>query len=255
MTQMTLGLVADRGVAEFKAGNLTKAIGSLSEALEGLSQFDPASSIKAGYLHRVVRHTVLCVNLRVTGKRHLVPEQETAIAPGMCSNPEPSDLSHMPLGHIAVGWYLLAEAEIAGAAGSAVAGSLRSRLGGKAIPSMEINLRSARLEAHIKRSDVERFFASLAGWVEGLLWVQSLGPRFRDFSPLNPTYGEIEPASPEQLATPEGQRQLANGLFAFGIAASLQNRPDALQKLNAAMADKSYSPDLCRLTSVMAPAA
>jgi tetratricopeptide (TPR) repeat protein len=254
MAQMTLGLVADRGVAEFKAGNLTKAIGSLSEALEGLSQFDPASSIKAGYLHRVVRHTVLCVNLCVTGKRHLVPEQETAIAPGMCSNPEPSDLSDMPLGHIAVGWYLLAEAEIAGAAGSAVADSLRSRLGGRAIPSMEIILRSARLEAHIKRSDVERFFASLAGWVEGLLWVQSLGPRFRDFSPLNPTYGEIEPASTEQLATPEGQRQLANGLFAFGIAASLQKRPDALQKLNAAMAEKNYSPDLNRLASVMAGA-
>lgn len=158
----------------------------------------------------------------------------------------------MPLGHIAVGWYLLAEAEIAGEAGSAVADSLRSRLGGKAIPSMEINLRSARLEASIKRSDVERFFASLAGWIEGLFWVQSLGPRFRDFSPLDPTYGEIEQASPEQFATPEGQRHLANGLFAFGIAASLQKRSDALQKLNAAMADKHYSSDLNRLAGVMA---
>lgn len=59
MAQMTLGLVADRGVAEFMAGDLSKAIGSLAEALEGLPQFDPAASVKAGYLHRVVRHAVL----------------------------------------------------------------------------------------------------------------------------------------------------------------------------------------------------
>jgi tetratricopeptide (TPR) repeat protein len=254
MAMMTLGLVADRGMAEFKAGILSKAIGSLSQALEGLSQFGPASSVKAGYLHRVVRHAVLCVNLRVTGKHDLVPEQETAIAPGMCSNPEPSDLSDMPLGHIAIAWYLLAEAEIAGEVGSAIADSMRSRLGGKAIPSMETNLRSARLKASIKSSDVERFFASLASWVEGLLYIQGLGPRFRDFSPLNPIYGEIEPASPEQFATPEGQRHLANGLFAFGIAASLQKRPDALQKLYVAMAERHYSSDLNRLGGVMAGA-
>jgi hypothetical protein len=254
MAMMTLGLVADRGIAEFKAGNLSNAIGSLSLALEGLAQFDPASSVKAGYVHRVVRHAVLCVNLRVTRKKDLVPEQEAAIAPGMCSNPEPSDLSDMPLGHIAIAWYLLAEAEIAGEVGSVVTDSLRSRLGGKAIPSMEMNLRSARMETAIKSSDVERFFENLAGWVEGRLYIQGLGPRFRDFSPLNPTYGEIDPVSSEQLASPEGQRHVANGLFSFGIAASLQKRPDALQKLNAAMAEKHYSADLRRLAGVMAGA-
>jgi hypothetical protein len=252
MAMMALGLTADHGIAEFKAGNLSNAIASLTRALEGLSQFDPASSVKAGYLHRVVRHAVLCINLRVTGKQSLVPEQEAAIAPGMCSNPEPQDVSDLPVGHIAIAWYLLAEAEIAGDVGSSVADSIRSRLGGRAIAMMETSLRAAQLEASIKSSNVQRFFASLESWVEGLFYIQSLGQSFREFSALNPTYGEIAPALPEQFAAPEGQRHFANALFAFGIAASLQNRPEALQQLNAAMSEKDYSSELKRLAGVMA---
>lgn len=252
MAMMALGLTADRGIAEFKAGNLLNAIASLTTALEGLSQFDPEDSVKAGYLHRVVRHAVLCINLRATGKKSFVPEQIAAIAPGMCSNPEPQDLSEMPIGHIAIAWYLLAEAEIAGDAGTFVAGSMRSRLGGKVIPFMETSLRGARLEASIKSSDVQRFFASVESWVEGLFYIQGLGQTYREFSALNPTYGEIVPAAPEQFATPEGQRHLANALFSFGIAAGLKNRHKALQELNAEIAEKRYSPELNRLAGVMA---
>ncbi|WP_139481246.1 hypothetical protein [Bradyrhizobium ivorense] len=254
MAMMALGLGADRGIAEFQAGYLSKAILSLTKALEGLSQYDPAASVRAGYLHRVVRHAILCVNLRVTGKKDLVPEQETAIAPGMCSNPEPSDLSDMPLGHIDIAWYLLAEAELAGDAGSSVADSMRNRLAGKAIPAMETNLRAARVETSIKNSDVPRFFASVSSWVEGLLYIQSLGQNFRNLSALNPTYGEIEPALPAQFAEPNGQRLLANALFGFGIAASLQKRPDALNALYAAIPEQHYSPELNRLAGVMAGA-
>lgn len=254
MAIMTLGLVADRGIAEFQAGHLREAILSLTKALEGLSQFNPAASIAAEYLHRVVRHAVLCVNLRVTGKKSLLPEQEGAIAPGMCSNPEPSDLSDMPLGHIDIAWYLLAEAELAGDAGSEIADSMRSRLGGKAIPSMETNLRAARVEAAIKASDAHRLMASVSSWVEGLFYIQSLGQNFRNFSPLDPTYGEIEAAPPDKFAEPNGQRLLANALFGFGIAASLNGRPEAVQALYVAISEQSYSPELTRLAGVMAGA-
>lgn len=254
MAMMTLGLVADRGIAEFQAGRLTDAVASLAKGLEGLSQFDPTASLGAGYLHRVIRHAVFCVNLRVTGKKALLPEQEGAIAPGMCSNPEPSDMSDMPLGHIDIAWYLLAEAELAGDAGSSIADSMRSRLGGKAIPSMETNLRAAQVEASIKGSDVHSFLACVKSWVEGLFYIQSLGQSFREFSPLSPTYGEIEPASPEKFADPNGQRLLANAFFGFGIAASLQGRPEALQALYDAMPEQHYSPDLTRLAGVMAAA-
>jgi hypothetical protein len=160
----------------------------------------------------------------------------------------------MPLGHIAIAWYLLAEAEIAGDAGTSIADSMRTRLGGKVIAEMEVNLRSARIETSIKSSDVQRFFASLESWVEGLFYVQGLGQSFRNFSALNPTYGEIKPALPEQFAAPDGQRHLANAFFAFGIAASLQKRPEALQNLNSAMAEKNYSAELNRLAGVMAGA-
>jgi hypothetical protein len=170
----------------------------------------------------------------------------------MCSNPEPSDLSDLPLGHIDIAWYLLAEAEIEGDAGTSVADSVRRRLGGKAIPTMETSLRAARIGISIRNSDVERFFASMENWVEGLFYIQGLGQSFRDFSPLNPTYGEIPPATPDQFKSLDGQRHLANALFAFGVAASLQNRPDALRELSSAMSKRNYSPELNQIVRVMA---
>ncbi|MCK1651601.1 hypothetical protein IVA88_09165 [Bradyrhizobium sp. 149] len=119
---------------------------------------------------------------------------------------------------------------------------------------METNLRAARVEASIKGSDAHRFLACVSSWVEGLFYIQSLGQSFREFSPLDPTYGEIEPAPPEKFADPNGQRLLANALFGFGIAASLQGRPQALQALYAAIPEQHYSPDLSRLAGVMAGA-
>jgi hypothetical protein len=129
---------------------------------------------------------------------------------------------------------------------------MRSRLGGKAIPMMETSLRAARIATSITSSDAQRFFDSLKNWVEGLLYIQGLGQSFRNFSPLDPTYGEIEPASPDQFKSPDGQRHLANALFAFGIGASLQNRPEALRELCSAMSERNYSSELNQIVGVMA---
>jgi hypothetical protein len=252
MAMMAIGLVADHGIAEFQAGNLPKAIECMSNALAGLGQFDAASSLRAGYLHRVVRHAVLCIQLRVTGKRELVPDQPMAIVPGMCSNPEPSDVSDLPLGHIDIAWYLLAEAEIAGDAGTAVVDSLRGRLGGKTIPIFESNLRGAQIGASIRDSDPQRFLANLHAWVEALFFVQRLGQNFRQFSPLNPTYGEIESATPNQFKSPDGEYCFTNAVLEFGIAASLQNRPETLQDLYYRISELSYSNELKQLAGFMA---
>lgn len=46
----------------------------------------------------------------------------------MCSNPEPADLSDLPFGHIAIVWYLLAEAEIAGGVDAGIAASVSDGL-------------------------------------------------------------------------------------------------------------------------------
>jgi hypothetical protein len=251
MAIMALGLVADRGVAEFQAGNLPMAIECLSNALAGLVQFDAAGSMKAGYLHRVVRHAILCINLQVTGKRELVPDQPAAIVPGMCSNPEPSDISDLPLGHIDIAWYMLAEAEVAGNGGTTVANSLRNRLGGRAIPMLETNLREARIAASIRDSDPQRFLANLDAWVEALFFVQRLGQDFEQFSALNPAYGEIEKATPEQFKSQDGQHCLTNTLIAFGIAASLKNRPMKLQKLYSLISGLRYPDELKQLAGHM----
>jgi hypothetical protein len=64
----------------------------------------------------------------------------------MCSNPEPADLSDLPFGHIAIVWYLLAEAEIAGGVDAGIAASVSDRLGGKRIANLDVNLRRPELE-------------------------------------------------------------------------------------------------------------
>jgi hypothetical protein len=60
-----------------------------------------------------------------------VCDQPPAAVPGMCSNPEPTDLRDLQLGHRHYAWYLLAEAEIAAGIDVSITSKLRDRLGGR----------------------------------------------------------------------------------------------------------------------------
>ncbi len=57
MKLMTIGLRADEALAAYQAGDVVAALNALDTALDEIAVVDPASSIAAGYRHRVIRHS------------------------------------------------------------------------------------------------------------------------------------------------------------------------------------------------------
>ncbi len=110
---MASGLRADEPVAAYKSDNPGDALRGMSDVLDDLAKIDPKRSRKVEYCYRAVRHSCLWLFGEATGTDVTVNGQLTAMAPGICSNPEPPDLSDLPLGPLNVAWYLLAQAEIA----------------------------------------------------------------------------------------------------------------------------------------------
>lgn len=233
MLPMKIGLLADQGVAEFKAGNLEKALRLLSDAVDQLFAVNPKSSIKAAYCHRVIRHAALCVSVSTTGKQRWLSDLQLGIVPGMCSNPEPADLSDLPFGHVTIVWYLLAEAEIAGGVDAGIAASVSDRLGGKRIANLDVNLREARIGRAIRECNVDELVAALDDWVASCIYLQELGDKFKEFTYESPAFGEICRPTLEQLALPIARATRTDSLLAFGMSAALQGRAEALALLKA----------------------
>jgi hypothetical protein len=231
LNAMNIGLRADEALAAYKCGDLNAALSGLDLALEELVAIKADSSIATGYRHRVVRHSVLWLFGQVTGNNVSVDGQPNAMVPGMCSNPEPTDLSDMPLGSADYVRYLLAEVEIWGNAEAGIDKGLKARLRGQAVPAMELGLRHARITRSIRNLDAAGFSSQLVPWIEAQLYLISHGSELRAGGPLNPTYGEIDNVTREQLNEPVAITNAADSILSFGIGAALSQRTDVLEAL------------------------
>lgn len=237
MKLMMIGLRADEALAAYKAGDVTAALTGLDRALDELAPIDPASSIAAGYRHRVVRHSVLWLFGQATDTTVGVGDEPTVMVPGMCSNPEPTDLSDMPFAPADYVRYLLAQAEIASGVSAGIEAGLRAHLGGRAIPNMELLVRGTRMEYYVRRLDAKGLIAALPSWVDSQIYLDAHKDSVRQSGPENPAYGEIDPATPEQLQGERAKFSAEDALLAFGIMAALENQTTALAVLGEGASD------------------
>ena len=234
---MAIGLRADTALAAFTAGDTNAALKGLDESLVELAGLDPTSSVVAGYCHRVVRHSALWLFGQGSGKDVSVEGQPAAMVPGMCSNPEPADLKDRPLGSLEYAHYLLAEAEIALDADAGIDEGLRKRLGGRAIPVMEVMLRHERLAREIRRFDVDAFIARLPDWVDSQVYMTAHAAEPRAHGPLNPAYGEIGSATLQDLQMPAAIFAMEDALLTLGTMAAISARPAVLTSLGSSIVD------------------
>jgi hypothetical protein len=251
MKVMAAGLRADHAIAAYRAGNVPLALQSMTGALEDLATIDPASSLRAGYTHRVIRHVLLCVNLRETGKASIVPDQSIDLVAGMCSNAEPPDVSELPLAPLEPAWYLLAEIDTA-VNGTPAIIDLKERLNGRTIPMMEIELRHRALATAIRRSNVDLFLKSLGAWVGAVVYSGDHRDALRQQSVGQPVYGEVDSLPLAQLNTETRRFPTADSLLAFGMAAALNGRPDALHSLSEVLSLAEIDESFKALTRQMA---
>ena len=150
MRAMAVGLGADSAVAALETGNVNRALTRLAEAVEALADINPEATLHAAYCHRVIRHTVLWTQSRITGRAVQIGGRPIAMEAGTCSNPDPLPaIRELPLGHIDVAWYMLAEAESAAGLDVGITATLDDRLAQGPIPVMEVNLRTQMIQTAI----------------------------------------------------------------------------------------------------------
>jgi hypothetical protein len=233
MHLMAIGLKADAALAAFNAGDAQAALTGFDIALNELEPIDPNSSIAASYRHRIVRHGILWLFGQATRTEVDVDGQPALMLPGMCSNPEPTDLTDLPLGSTHYARYLLSQAEIATGVSAGIEAGLRAHLDGRAIPNAEILLRSTRMDFSIGRLDAVGLIAALPPWLDSRMYLVARPDLVRQGDPQNPAYGEIDPIAAEQLRSQTAVEITDDALLSFGILAAIELRPDALATLCA----------------------
>jgi hypothetical protein len=233
MQLMATGLRADEALAAYKAGDTPAALTGLDGTLDELVPIDPASSIAAGYRHRVVRHSILWLFGQATETAVGVGDQLTAFVPGMCSNPEPTDISDLPLGSMDYARYLLVQAETAAGVSAGIERGLRAHLGGRAIPNMELLVRGTHVEYCVRRLNATELIANLPSWVDSQIYLEANRETVRQSGPENPAYGEIDAATAEQLKSERAIFTAEDALLAFGIVAAVEGQTAALASLCA----------------------
>ena len=153
-----VGLRADAAVASFQAGNLRDGLALMKDALLSLREFEPNSNLQAAHCHRVIRHAILWLEAKVEGRDIEIDGKPIAMLPGACSNPEPvPEIEQLPLGHIDLAWYMLAEIELANSLDAGVREVVEQFGAEGYIPFFEHLFRTHVLGATISAQDPSAF--------------------------------------------------------------------------------------------------
>ena len=167
MTVMGVGLGADVAVAAYHVGDVGRAVAGLASAVEALNGVTQDATLRAAYCHRVVRHTTLWLKSQISGDEVELEGHALYMEPGVCSNPEPSNaIQELPLAHIDISWYLLAEIEIRLGIESSITSALHDRLLNGPIPMMDSILRKCMLQVDVDKGDAIQFAEHFATYLE-----------------------------------------------------------------------------------------
>ena len=167
MTVMGVGLGADAAVAAYHVGDVGRAVAGLASAVEALNGVTQDATLRAAYCHRVVRHTTLWLKSQISGDEVELEGHALYMEPGVCSNPEPSNaIQELPLAHIDISWYLLAEIEIRLGIESSITSALHDRLLNGPIPMMDSILRKCMLQVDVDKGDAIQFAEHFATYLE-----------------------------------------------------------------------------------------
>ncbi len=237
MVAMAIGLGADSAVAVLEAGEVGRALMCIADAVESLAKVDPEATLCAAYCHRVIRHTVLWVQSRITGGDVKIKGQPIAMEAGTCSNPEPLPaIREFPLGHIDVVWYMLAETETAAGLDVGITAKLEDRLAQEPIPVMEASLRMQMIATDIDKLDAFKFSAYLTRYVEAAVYMLKESGRLKGtFDPLALERGLVPTQDKNAPFNPLAEQVAKEAILAFGIRSALANQCEAIMELEAAL--------------------
>ena len=237
MHVMAVGLGADAAVAALEAGEAGHALTRLAESVEELMEIDPDTTLAAAYCHRVIRHTVLWMQSRFQGNDVKVGGHPIKMEAGICSNPEPLPaIRELPLGHIDIAWYMLAEAETAAGIDLGITRTLGRRLEQGPIPILEFGLHVQAIQTDIERLDTKGFAAHFTAYLETNAYVARQASRLREsFDPVAPERGEVPALDSSEPLKPEVEQAAKDAILAFGIQSTFAHQHEAMSNLEAVL--------------------
>ena len=230
---IVIGLGADSAVAALEQGDVGRMLERLGEALVALGDIEPDATLRNAYCHRVVRHTVLWAKSRILEEDIQIEGEAIAMRPGSCSNPEPlPEIRKLPLGHIDVSLYMLAQVEAAAAMDVGIRAGLQDRLDLGTIPIMEILLRLEEMRSHIGRLDSKEFSSHFLSYLEsGVFFSAQVNELKTTLDPLTPVRGAIPELKKNGPFGPAAERIANEAIVAFSIRCALVERPSEILKL------------------------
>ena len=237
MDVVAIGLGGDAAVAAFRAEDVGRAFAGVAEAMEALSSVDPEKTLRAAHCHRVIRHTVLWMYSRVSRQDVEVDGQPFALELGNCSNPSPAEaVKHLPLAHMDVVWYRLAEAEVAAGLGATARDRLGRRLEAGRIPLLECALTVRVMLDEIDRLDAGAVAGHLTEYLNAAVYLkQDEGRVQKKFDARAPERGGIPAVGRADLFGTLGQGLAKDVFLAFGIRSALSGRVNAMEELGDAL--------------------
>ena len=244
MDIMAIGLGADAAVATFKAGNVERALTRLTETLQTLADIDPEETLLAAYCHRIIRHTVLWIKSRIAGSDINIDGQPMRMEPGICSNPSPLPaIRELPLGHIDLAWYLLAETEITASLDVGLSSTLHDQLVQGPIPALEAELRRQTMQTAIDRNASTEFATHLTAYIEATVYRSREFERLKaTWNPVSPERGHIPTLDMHAPFDPMAELVSKNAILAYGICGALARRAVAMEELETALNNKFNGP-------------
>ena len=237
MAAMAAGLGADSAVAAAHGGNLGGALSRLSTTLEALSNIDPEANLRAAYCHRVARHAILWMQSRVELRDIEIGGQPIRIEAGHCSNPDPLPaIKQLPLGHIDIAWYILAETEQAAGLELGILQALDDRLEPERIPALEFSLRLRIVQARISRFDPKGFAGHLWAYIEATVYLLKDGKKYRKIGDFTaPERHEIPALDSDAELGSEADEAANASVIAYCLYSVLSNRSSEAGHLEAAL--------------------
>ena len=238
MDVLAIGLEGDAAAAALRGGDADRAFAGIAEAMRSLASVDPNETLRAAHCHRVIRHAVLWMYGRVTGESVKVDGQPIGLELGNCSNPSPARaIKDLPLAHIDILWYKLAEAKVAAGVGAAARHQLDRELGAGRIPLQECTLRFREMTDAIDRLDPNAVAVRLQDYLDAAVYLKKSneGQSRRKFDPRAPERGDVPVSDQGERFGTVAQGQARDVFLAFGVRSALSDRVEALYELGDAL--------------------
>ena len=195
----------------------------------------PGENLQAGYVHRVVRHSLLWFADAAGMGSIQVAGDAPALPPGACSNPEPPEvILDIVLVTLDIAHYFLAQIAHAACIADVVADP-RTRLSGEPILVLEVSRRKDLLDQAILDGNAAAFLDSLPAALAGLLAM----PRLRESGArlALPVWerGELPPINPND---PRFATFICDAVLSFRLHAEATGRPGAGEALQTLFAER-----------------